>query len=259
METERGIPHTDTLSPSEFPTRESRLHFFPEVPSTMDIARDLARKGCPAFTVVAADRQTKGRGRLRRTWISEHGGLYFTIVVRPRITPLLGFRVNFAASVVLARLLRDLFNLDANVKWPNDILLNGKKISGMLTEMEVTADRIAFINIGIGININNDPSDKEPQATSIAKELGRRVPRKQVLAGFLDAFEHKIQETDLATIIDEWKSINATIGSQVRIVTSNTQFSGLAADVDETGALILELADGNRQRVLYGDCFHQTI
>ncbi len=253
------ITNVDTLFPWEFPNRQDRFHFFPEVDSTMEIARELAHDGCPAFTVVTADRQTKGRGRLRRTWLSDLGGLYFTLVLRSKIPPALSFRINFAAAVVLARLLQREFNLPAKVKWPNDILVNGKKICGMLSEMEVEAEALVFVNIGIGININNDPSSQEPQATSLQKELGRKVLRKQILAGFLDDFENRLEQpATLVTIIDEWKAENATIGRPVRIVTGDRQFAGTAMDVDETGALILELADGRRQQILYGDCFHQA-
>ncbi len=244
-----------SLFPWEFPARESRFHFFPTTVSTMDVARDMARNGCPDFTVITTDHQSKGRGRLGRTWISDPGGLYCTIVVRPLLTPSLGFRVNFAASVILARLLRDRFDLPACVKWPNDILINGRKISGMLSEMELEGERISFINIGIGVNINNDPSLQEPQATSIRKELGKPVPRKEILSDFLDAFEQKVRDNDLTGIIDEWKSITMTIGTPVRIVTTDREYSGVAVDVDQNGALILESPDGSRKKILYGDCF----
>ncbi|MFZ5570526.1 MAG: biotin--[acetyl-CoA-carboxylase] ligase [Thermodesulfobacteriota bacterium] len=245
----------DSLFPWEFPGREHRMHCYPVAESTMDIARRLARDGCPDFTAVTADRQHKGRGRLGRVWLSDPGGLYLTIIARPRMAPQFAFRVNFAASAVLARLLRQLYNLPAEVKWPNDILIQGRKISGMLSELGLEAGGIAFLNIGIGINVNNDPTPDEPRATSIRKETGHSVPRRRLLAAFLDALETKLRGDDLAGIIDEWKSMAMTIGKPVRIVTATDQYSGLAVDVDQNGALILESPDGSRRAIHYGDCF----
>jgi len=108
---------------------------YPEVSSTMDTAKEMAIKNCPDFTVVVAGRQTRGRGRLKRQWLSDDGGIYFTLVLRPDIPVPLSSRVNFLASLTLARVLRELFQIDAAVKWPNDILVDGHKISGMLSAL----------------------------------------------------------------------------------------------------------------------------
>jgi BirA family biotin operon repressor/biotin-[acetyl-CoA-carboxylase] ligase len=222
----------------------------------MDIAGDLARSGSPHFTVVIAGRQIKGRGRLKRTWLSSEGGLYFTIILRPQISPILSSRVTFAASMILTRTLREMFKIDAMVKWPNDILVNGKKISGLLSEMEAETDMITFINIGLGINVNNDPTVSEPTATSLKKILGREVPRKQLLSEFLDKFENRLNNLTLDNVISEWKRYSATVSRHVRIVTTNDVSEGLAMDVDENGTLILKLSDGSIKKIIYGDCFH---
>ena len=246
----------DALFPWEFPDRESKIHFFPEVTSTMDIAGELARKGCPHFTVVIAGCQKKGRGRLKRIWHSSEGGLYFTIVLRPQIPPILSLRLNFAASLVLAQLLRQMFCVDAVVKWPNDILVNGRKISGMLSEIEAESDMVSFINIGFGINANNDPTAKEPAATSLRCILGKKISRKQLLSEFLNKFETYINNANFDNIIPEWKKYTITLNRRVKIVTGHDTSEGLAIDVDENGTLILELADGSIKKVIYGDCFH---
>jgi len=253
----RLINSPDALFPWEFPGRAAKIHYYPEVASTMDIARDLARKGCPDFTVVIADRQTKGRGRLARTWISEDGGLYFSIILRPVIPPVLSFRVNFAASLTLTKILRRMFHLDASVKWPNDILINTAKLSGMLSEMEAEADMISFINLGIGINVNNDPSPEEQNAVSLKKILKKELPRKTILSEFLDAFEDRLKNIAVENIIPEWKQYADTLNRPVRIVTLHDTFEGIATDVDENGALILKQKDGSLKRVLYGDCFYR--
>lgn len=247
----------DALFPWEFPEREAKIHYFPEVSSTMDIARNLARKGSPDFTVVIAGCQTKGRGRLKRMWHSSIGGLYFTIILRPQISPVLSPRINFAASLALVKVLRKLYGFNAMVKWPNDILANEKKVSGMLSELEAEGDTVSFINLGMGINVNNDPGKKEPGATSIKNITGKQASRKKLLAEFLNEFENTVHVNALANVISRWKKCTTTIGRQVKIVTSQEVSEGLATDVDENGALILKLADGSIKNIFYGDCFHQ--
>jgi BirA family biotin operon repressor/biotin-[acetyl-CoA-carboxylase] ligase len=246
----------DLLFPWEFPGREKSVHFFERVDSTMDVARELARKGCPAFTVVVAEIQTRGRGRLKRSWHSDKGGLYFTVVLRPEVPPALSFRFNFAASLVLVRLLRRNYDVDAWVKWPNDILVGDKKLCGMLSEMETEADWVSFVNVGLGINVNNDPSQKESASTSLAALLKRPLVRKRLLAAFLDDLEKRMAEGDLENIVSQWKAYTGTIGRDVKIVTLKETLSGKAVDIDSDGALILELPDGRRERVIYGDCFY---
>ncbi len=241
----------------EFNDRNFNILYYPEVSSTMDTAKDLARKNCPHFTVIVAGRQTRGRGRLERQWLSDDGGLYFTMVLRPDIAVLLSSRVNFLASLTLARVLRELFQIDAAVKWPNDILVKGHKISGMLSELEVETDRVLFINIGMGINVNNDPSLVEPGASSLKKITGREISKKILLARFLDEFERSLGKAEFENVISDWKKYTVTLGRRVKIVTHKEVSEGLAIDVEPDGALVLELADGSRKRIVYGDCFHQ--
>jgi BirA family biotin operon repressor/biotin-[acetyl-CoA-carboxylase] ligase len=241
----------------EFPGREDRIHYLTETTSTMDVAREMARKGIPAFTVVVAEQQKKGRGRLRRVWHSNRGGLYFTVILRPQLPPSLGYQVNFAASLCLAGVLRECYGIAADVKWPNDILVAEKKLVGMLAEMETDSDMITFINIGIGINVNNDPSNTEPTATSMKKILGRKIARRDLLEAFLSRFEKTLCESAFDTVLSGWKAHTITIGRNVRVETVNEIIEGRAVDVDEFGSLIVETADGNRKRVIYGDCFHE--
>lgn len=249
----------DLLYPWEFPQRESKIHYFSEVNSTMDIAREKAQKGCPDFTVVIAGRQKQGRGRLNRIWHSAEGGLYLTIVLRPPISPVLSPRIGFAASLSLVQTLRNLFALDAVVKWPNDVLVGERKIAGMLAEMEAETDRINFINIGLGINVNNDPASIEPRAVSLRQLLNRAVSRKKLLAALLDKIESRVGHYDLEGVIDQWKRYTDTIGRLVKIVTYNDEFEGQAVDVDDSGALVLQLGDGSIEKIVYGDCFYSHV
>ena len=244
----------DVPYPWEIPGRSDRVHYFPELDSTMTAARDMARGGCPHFTAVVAGRQTQGRGRLRRPWHSDAGGLYFTAVVRPDVPPLLAGRVNFAASLTLCRLLRDRYGVDARTKWPNDVLVDGRKICGLLSEMEAEDDRVAFVNVGIGLNVNNAPGPAEPSAVSLRELRGGPVSVRELLSVFLDAFEKRAARLD-DSVVAEWKELTMTLERNVRVVTVRAEQTGRAVDVDPDGALILETEGGTRERVIYGDCF----
>ncbi len=250
------IQSPDTPFPWEFPERESRIHHFDTASSTMDIARELARKGCPDFTVVIAETQTSGRGRMDRNWMSPEGGLYFTLVLRPHIPPVMSPLVNFGAAFVLARTFQEFCGVDARVKWPNDILIHGRKVSGMLSEMEAAGDQVSFVNIGIGINMNNDLPPDLSSATSIKNISGKACSRKAFLSEFLDRLESRIHQPDLTTVIAEWKTCSATLGQQVRIVSRQGVTEGKAMDVDPNGALVVRTADGTLKKIYYGDCFH---
>ncbi|MFW6241106.1 MAG: biotin--[acetyl-CoA-carboxylase] ligase, partial [Thermodesulfobacteriota bacterium] len=223
----RLLSSPDIPYPWEFPGREDRVHYFPELDSTMTVARDMARAGRPHFTVVVAGRQAQGRGRLRRPWHSEAGGLYFTVVVRPDVPPLLAGRINFAASLTLCRLLRDRFDVDARTKWPNDILVDDRKICGLLSEMEAEDDRVAFVNVGIGLNVNNAPGPVEPSAVSLRELRGEPVSVRELLSAFLDAFEERAARLD-DSVVAAWKELTMTLGRNVRVVTVRAEQTGRA-------------------------------
>ncbi len=246
----------DFLYPWEFPGRESLIHYFDSLSSTMGKARELARQGAPDQSVVIAQFQEKGRGRMQRKWFSKKGGLYFTLIMRPQIPAVSGFLINFITSTALAETIREHTGLEAMVKWPNDILVGNRKISGMLSEMEAEEDMLTFVNIGIGLNVNNDPAKDEPTATSIAKELGHDIHRRTLLTAFLDRLATKLMNINLDNAVDDWKQYTITIGRQVKIVTVKETTEGKAIDVDDNGALLLELQDGTIKKVIYGDCFH---
>lgn len=246
----------DSLQPWAFDAWQDRINYFPETTSTMDEAMSLARQGCPDFTVAVAQRQTHGRGRMKRIWLSSDGGLYFTVVVRPEIPLMLAGLVNLAAAIDMAGLLRSLFQVDARLKWPNDILVGSHKICGVLSQMEAEGDQVAHMNIGIGLNVNNAPETEEPIAISLKTLMGRPVPRREILLAFLEAFERRILTFDPHAVIEQWRSGNVTLGQKVSVFTVKDRVEGLAVDVDSHGGLILQLADGSRQTVMHGDCFH---
>lgn len=249
--------HDDLLLPFCFSSEiETNIFHFRELESTMDQAKALAKKDAPHLSVVIAENQTTGRGRLNRKWFSSKGGLWFTLILKPKTPPPLAYIYNFAASLSLSTSLKRLFDVDVSVKWPNDLLLNGKKLVGLLSEMETRGDMVEFVNIGIGMNVNNQPQKYEPKAVSLKDVLGKPVSRKLILETFLDDFQTRIQAIDCHRIIDLWKEQTSTIGSRVRIETLGDVYEGLAVDVDETGALMIQDNTGEIKKIIYGDCFH---
>ncbi len=235
-----------------------RIFFEPVVETTMDTARHLAlSRSAPHMGVVASDRQTRGRGRLNRQWVSEKGGLWFTIILFPDIPPAHAHIFNFAASLCLVKALKSLYDIQISVKWPNDLLAGkNRKLCGLLSEMETRSDIIRFLTIGIGLNVNNNPSLHEARAVSLKDLLGRPVSRRQILLEFLVEFEHCLDTLNPGRIIDEYRQQTSTIGRHVRIETFDTVIEGLATDVDENGALKVLTQDGLLKPIIYGDCFY---
>lgn len=247
----------DSLQPWTFGARQARIHYYPETSSTMDEAARLARQGCPDFTVVVAQHQTRGRGRMQREWLSADGGLYFTVVVRPDIPMVLAGLINLTAAVDMAELLRSDYQIDAGVKWPNDILVGKHKVCGILSMMEAEGERVAHINIGIGLNVNNAVESEEPVAVSMKALMGRPIVRRDILKAFLDRFEKRLAAFDPHLVIEKWKSLNVTIGQRVRVFTIKDMIEGTAEDVDAHGGLIVRLSDGTLKTIMVGDCFHR--
>ncbi len=235
---------------------QERIFHYQQIETTMDEARKLAREGAPHLSAVIAEHQSLGRGRLNRQWFSSKGGLWFTLILKPTTPPPMSYIYNFAASLSLSHTMNKMLGIDISVKWPNDLLLNGKKLAGLLSEMETRGDMLQFINIGIGINVNNSPEKDEPKAISLKGALGKDISRKQILQNFLDDFESRTSTIDTAAIINEWKAHTSTIGTRVRVETLGDNFEGLAVDVDDTGALIIKNDSGESQKIIYGDCFH---
>ena len=253
----RLLPDPYSLLSWEFGGWQDRIHLFQELSSTMDEATSLARQGCPDFTTVVAERQTQGRGRMQRVWASDDGGLYFSVVVRPDLPIMLASLANLAAAVEMTNLLRSTHHVQATLKWPNDILVDGLKICGVLSQMDTDGDQIGNVRIGIGLNVNNDPKQEDYTAVSLKRLLGRQVSRRDILVDFLSRFEQRLLNFKPHTLIDEWKANNATIGRQVRISTLKKTVEGRAIDIDSHGGLILQKADGSCETALHGDCFHQ--
>jgi BirA family biotin operon repressor/biotin-[acetyl-CoA-carboxylase] ligase len=252
----RLVSSPDLLLPCEFPDLEQRIYYFPQIGSTMDAARELAKKGAGEGIIVIAEVQTRGRGRLSREWLSPEGGIYFTIILRPKISPAYAPRVNLMAATAVAATIKKLFGLRAELKWPNDVLIAGKKVCGILAEMDAEMDVVNCVNVGIGINANTSIPQFEKTVTSLRDVLGRVISRKELLTALLVEIERRLPSLMKADLLEEWKKLSATLNRDVRISSLGEEVIGQAIDIDATGALILKSKDGSLGTVLVGDCIH---
>lgn len=251
----RLISSPDLLLPCEFSDLTREIQHFQEIGSTMDVARELARNGAVDGTIVIAETQSRGRGRLGREWVSPEGGIYLTLILRPRISPTYAPRLNLVASVAVATTIRTLFGLKAELKWPNDVLIEGKKICGILAELDAEVDMTNFVNVGIGINANASISEFET-ATSLKKVVGREISRKQFLSSLLTEMNRQQDLLTKQDLLEEWKKLSATLNKQVKIVAPGETIEGQAVDIDTNGALLVKTRDGSIITAIAGDCVH---
>ncbi len=264
----RHIP--DFLLPSEIKdglaTRDfgQKIHFYHQLDSTQAVAKDLGAKGAPHGTVVVAEYQEVGRGRRERTWFCPSGeGVMFSVLLRPPLPPQKASIITLLAGVGTARGIKNACPLDCRLKWPNDIMAGDKKLGGILTEMASEIDKIHYLVLGIGVNVNVEeksfPSELRERATSIVRELGLKVDRVQLLRRILEALEAEyllLLSQGPGAVLNHWRELSATLGKEVEVQTGQTSFKGRALDIDEEGALILEQAGGQRLRVTSGDVVH---
>jgi BirA family biotin operon repressor/biotin-[acetyl-CoA-carboxylase] ligase len=210
-------------------------------------------------TVILAEIQTQGRGRLSRSWASPPGGVWMSLILRPQISLDRAYRINMAISVAICKALADLYGLAAGIKWPNDLLIEEKKICGILMEVSAEVDRLEYVVVGIGINANVDVSGypAEWRSTSLHQELGREISRVGLIQKILLEIENSYQRMDSKEIWEEWRNRSATLGRQVRISSVSGDIVGEVVDLAEDGALIIQSRDQvGLHRVLAGDCIH---
>ncbi|MEM1794782.1 MAG: biotin--[acetyl-CoA-carboxylase] ligase [Sulfolobales archaeon] len=229
------------------------------VKSSQDIARELAAAGAGSWVVVVCDEMVTGRGRLGRTWYAPRGGLWFTVILRPEFTGPLHL-LSLAAGVSVAESLIALLGVQARVKWPNDVLVDDKKVCGILIEGEAEADRIKLLYLGIGINANNElPPEVRETATSIRNLVGAEVPRATLLAVILSRLKSYYSYLSIGRadkVINSWEELSATVGKTVRVVTlGGGEIVGRAVAVDRLGRLVVEMS-GVRYHIESGDVYH---
>lgn len=245
--------------------------------STNSDAMALGREGAADGTVVLAEQQTAGRGRLGRAWESSRGvNLYMSILLRPAIAPWKAPQLSLLAGLAAAEAVRE-EGVDARIKWPNDVVVVAprdgaghrgaaadssplRKLAGILTEIEAEADRVAFVVVGIGVNVNSEAahfsSELHGKATSVRMERGATVDRTALAARLLARFEDCYDAWSaggLAALAPRWRELSVLDGRRVDVAAPGESFSGRCAGIDDDGALLLDAADGTRRRVLAGD------
>ena len=234
------------------------IHAYESVPTTQTIASELAAKGAENGTLVISEEQTEGKGRLQRVWHSPHqGGLWMSLIVKPDIPPYQAPRLTLLTAVAAVLAMREM-GVEAGIKWPNDVLVNGKKIAGILTELHAESDQIHSVVIGIGINVNQQPEDFSTDiksiATSLAIEKGENLDRVIFLQSFLAKFED-LYVTFLAEgfspIKEQWERYSITIGKRVTATTAQKSLTGYARGINEDGALVVKDEHTNEEQLIY--------
>jgi BirA family biotin operon repressor/biotin-[acetyl-CoA-carboxylase] ligase len=231
-----------------------KISHLDEVSSTNDIAKELASDGCDEGTVVIAGIQTSGRGRLSRRWISPKGGLWFSIILRPQMLPEESNLLNVLASVSICKVIRNKFNLNTVIKWPNDILIEEKKVCGILIENSVTSGQIEYSVIGIGLNTNIDNSyfSEELNATSLNSEVNREINNENLLKHILSEIKlsyDKLRRGEIDSLLNEWVEMNCLIGKMVKVYDESRVIVGKAMDVDDSGNLIVNTKNGDIHKI----------
>jgi BirA family biotin operon repressor/biotin-[acetyl-CoA-carboxylase] ligase len=263
----RLIQSPDLLTPSEInPILKTKwigrtIHHFQTLDSTNSKAYQLALNGAKEGEVVISESQEKGRGRLGRQWFSPPFlNLYISVILRPKISPHQASLITLMAAVATAEAIQKFSGFLPLIKWPNDILLRGRKAAGLLNEIHSEMDRIHFVILGVGVNLNMDEKmfSKEIRAvaTSLKIEIGRTVSRKAFLQFFLQELEKWYSiflEEGGAVILKAWRDRAHIKGRQVKVTSFGETVAGIAIDVDSDGALILETEDGKQKRVVAGD------
>jgi len=248
--------------PSAFADLGTRLvgryvRWHDSVPSTNDIASRLAEIPVPEGTVIGAEEQTAGRGRWGRPWVSPRGGVWLSVILRPSLPPDRFPVVGLAAAVAATHAIRETTRLPARVKWPNDVLVDGKKVVGILTEATPGAE---WVVVGVGINANIAEEALPPApgypATSLQVLLGHPVDRVMLIRALLRGLDQGYElltSAGVRAVLMRWREVADTLGREVRIETPGGQMVGLAHDVDETGALLVRCDDGTVRTVVAGD------
>jgi BirA family transcriptional regulator, biotin operon repressor / biotin---[acetyl-CoA-carboxylase] ligase len=263
----RLIQSPDLLTPSEIkPILKTKwmgktIHYFNSLDSTNSKAYQLALNGAKEGEVVIAESQEKGRGRLGRQWFSPPFlNLYISVTLRPKLPPHQASLITLMAAVATADAIEKFSGLPPLIKWPNDILLQGRKVAGLLNEIHSEMDRIHFVILGIGVNLNMDgkmfSKELRPVATSLKIEMGRIISRKaflQILLQELEGWYSIFLKEGSGVLLKAWRDRARIKGRRVKVASFKERLAGVAIDVDSDGALILETEDGKRKRVVAGD------
>ncbi len=237
-----------------------RIHHFFRTDSTNSVALQLAADGEPHGALVVAEEQTAGRGRLGRAWFSEKtSGIYLSILLRPTLALQQAPLLTLAAGLAARDAVVESTGLGVDLRWPNDLLINGKKFCGILTEMQAEADRLRHVVVGIGINVNHTkmPAELEAIATSLRRAGVRTYSRLEIVVGLLRAFDryyNQLLDQGAAPLIARFGEVSSYAqGKRVRVAAPREEFSGTTAGLDAMGCLLVRRNDGQTVPVLAGD------
>ena len=237
------------------------IQVFEQTTSTNDVIEKLARDGVREGAVVFAESQTKGRGRLGRKWMSPtRKGLWFSILLRPQLNPQEATQLTVASATALRRAIKTVTGLDAEIKWPNDLLVDGKKIVGILTEMSAEVDRVRHVILGIGVDVNQDvaefPEELRKLATSLKIAAGEPICRAELAVEILRELDFdyaRITSGKFSAVADEWEAGCITIGRNVTVLMGDRKMRGRAEALDDDGALLVRTEHGHLERIIGGD------
>ena len=237
------------------------VRVFSETGSTNDIIEKLARDGAKEGVVVFAESQSRGRGRMGRKWESPSGkGLWFSLLLRPEMHPLAATRITVAAATALSRSIRRFSGVKVQIKWPNDLLVDGRKLVGILTEMSAELDCVRYVILGIGVDVNiaeeELPEELRAIATSVRIESGNEIDRPGLAAAILrelDAEYSRLNRDGFKSIAEDWESQCVTLGRNVTIDIGERRIEGRAESLDEDGALMVRTRFGQLERIIGGD------
>lgn len=238
------------------------IHYYESVASSNDTLKQLALEGAEDGTVVVAEEQTGGHGRLHRGWFSpKYQGIWFSVLFKPPFLPQEASKITLLSAVTVVRAIRECCHVDAKIKWPNDILLEGKKLVGILTEMNAEFGHINYLISGIGINVNVPkeivPEELRSFAISIAQVAGHNIDRVALFAKVLDYMESYYEiacREGFDPVIQEWRKYSTTLGKDVKVIAPDKTYTGKAMDIDTSGCLVVQRDDtGELETVLAGD------
>jgi len=239
-----------------------KIFSYLRVTSTQDKAKKFAQKGLPEGTVIIAETQTEGKGRMGRRWVSPRGGIWLSVILRPEIAPMEVPRMTIIGSLAVAKAIAELTNMEVKFKWPNDVLIRSvaggafKKVCGVLTEMVSGTGRVNYVITGLGINVNNRiPATLRAKSISLKDAIGRNLPKRKLLRKMLEKFDKyyiDFKKRGMGPILKEYKSMSAVLDKEVNIECPDKIIEGKALDIDEYGALIVQ-TDNGRKRVIAGD------
>jgi len=232
-----------------------RVLYYPSLTSTMEIAGQEARQGADEGTAILAEEQTAGRGRLKRAWLSPRGSIALSVILQPELSHLPSLIM--LASLAVVHSIESVTGLKSEIKWPNDILVNGRKVCGILIESNVREGTVNHVIIGIGIDVNiriSNYPEIQPIATSLSDELGKEVSRLEITRSLLVGMETLyLKLLSGGSLYEEWRDSLVTLGRDVQVSEGTNVYEGIAESVDRDGSLLLRLPDGTLTRVIAGD------